>query len=126
MIWPWPGINTEKHMNPGGHWTVTTKRESLIFDDLEYWDYAFPEEIQGCKLIRTCFACPEQYEVFYNDQQIGYLRLRHGYFRADYPDCGDETVYEAYPQGDGVFEDSERESYLTEAVKKLLAKHTGA
>ena len=104
---------------------MTLDRESLIFDDMS-WDYNYPEMILGCRLDRTCFACPEQYEVSLEGVQIGYLRLRHGAFRADYPDCGGETVYSAEPEGDGQFMDSEREHYLTEAVKKLLAKHTGA
>ena len=78
--------------------------------------------IDGCRLIQTCCACPEQYDVF-NDatgQQIGYLRLRHGHFRADYPDCGGDTVYESRPRGDGFFEDDERQEELTKAVKALL------
>lgn len=103
---------------------MTIDRESLIFGHLD-WDYEYPSELLGCKLHRTCFACPEQYDVELDGVHIGYLRLRHGTFRADYPDCGGETVYVAEPQGDGVFEDDEREHYLTEAVQKLLAKHRG-
>lgn len=79
-------------------------------------------EIQGCKLDLTCTACPEQYDVFKNGAQIGYLRLRHGEFRADFPDCGEKTVYEAEPKGDGVFEDDERDFFLNEAVSALLAE----
>ena len=44
------------------------------------------------ELIKTCHACPEQYDAFFQGKQIGYLRLRHGEFRVDYPDCGDETI----------------------------------
>ena len=81
--------------------------------------------IDGCRLICTCSACPEQYDVFDDDTgvKIGYLRLRHGYFRADYPDCGDDTVYEAQPEGDGCFEEHERQKYLTEAVSALISRH---
>ena len=35
----------------------------------------------------TCFACPEQYDVFLDGEQVGYLRLKHGVFRCDYPAC---------------------------------------
>lgn len=96
--------------------------------DLGFYDeYANPRgkdlNILGCKLVMTCFACPEQYDVYYNDTQIGYLRLRHGTFTADYPDCGGEQVYTAHPVGDGIFEDNEREYYLTNAIKELLHKH---
>jgi hypothetical protein len=55
--------------------------------------------------------------------QIGYLRLRHGEFRADYPDCGGESVYFAEPKGDGSFEPDERDKYLGEAVEALLKAH---
>jgi hypothetical protein len=48
--------------------------------------------VNGCTLVLTCAACPEQYDVFFEDFQIGYLRLRHGSFRADYPECMGTTV----------------------------------
>ena len=67
----------------------------------------------------TCGACPEQYDVFHGDEQVGYLRLRHGTFSASVPDYGGETVYEAYPQGDGIFEDDERVFYLRAAVRAI-------
>jgi hypothetical protein len=78
--------------------------------------------IAGCRLVLTCQACPEQYEVFDENtrEQIGYLRLRHGWFRADTPTCGGETVYEANPHGDGIFDEDERMGYLTDAVKAIL------
>lgn len=79
-------------------------------------------KILDCDLILTCSACPEQYDVMRDGVQIGYLRLRHGEFRADYPECGGETVYEAEPEGDGCFEAHERERYLTAAVRALLAR----
>lgn len=75
------------------------------------------------KVVLTCGACPEQYDVFLGDLQIGYLRLRHGHFRADYPDVGGETVYEASPRGDGEFEDDERDYYLRHALKALSDRH---
>ncbi len=71
------------------------------------------------ELVQTCGACPEQYDVFVNGNIVAYLRLRHGYFRADYPDCGGETIYEACPKGDGIFEPDERDFYLYEAVKAI-------
>lgn len=84
--------------------------------------------IDGYRLICTCGACPEQYDVFDDSdgKKVGYLRLRHGYFRADYPDCGDETVYEAETKGDGIFEDDERMPQLSAAVAALAAAHKQA
>lgn len=75
------------------------------------------------RVVMTCKACPEQYDVFLGELKIGYLRLRHGEFRADYPDCGDETVYEASPRGEGEFERDERDRYLRFALKALLDRH---
>lgn len=80
-------------------------------------------EIGGLKLVQTCGACPEQYDVLdENHNVVGYLRLRHGFFSVDFPHCGDETIYEACPKGDGSFEFDEREFYLTEAVKAIKEK----
>jgi hypothetical protein len=88
-------------------------------------DKGWPEnrEIEGLRLVCTSPACPEQYEVLdAGGRQVGYLRLRHGRFRADYPDCGGETVYVSNTKGDGVFEESERLPELTNAVMKLIER----
>lgn len=50
------------------------------------------------ELQQTCGACPEQYDAYIDGIEIGYLRLRHGYFRAEY--LG-KTVYDANTIGDG-------------------------
>ena len=75
------------------------------------------------RLVCTCGACPEQYNVFdeVTKKQVGYLRLRHGYFRADLDSCGGETVYESETNGDGTFDDDERMPELTAAVNALDA-----
>jgi hypothetical protein len=73
------------------------------------------------KLIRTCFACPEQYDVLNADtgEKIAYLRLRHGRFRMDYPWDG-PTVFEGQPDGDGLFEnEGERSVWIGRALLKL-------
>lgn len=73
------------------------------------------------RLRMTCGACPEQYDAFVDgtEVKVGYLRLRHGHFRVDFPDCGDETIYEATPVGDGQFLDEERDYYLKFAVDAI-------
>ena len=82
-----------------------------------------PILIDGYKLEQTCFACPEQYDVFDKENNyVGYLRLRHGKFRADYPCCGGETVYESSAKGDGIFNPEERMPELTKAVQALDKK----
>lgn len=71
------------------------------------------------ELIRTCHACPEQYDVKLDGKQVGYLRLRHGSFTAEYPDCGGRLVYQANPKGDGIFESEERDLYLRKALEAI-------
>lgn len=76
--------------------------------------------IRGYRLVCTSTACPEQYDVVFPDgRTAGYLRLRHGSFRADVPYCGGDTVYSSYTKGDGVFEDDERLSELENAVAAI-------
>lgn len=76
--------------------------------------------INGVDLVRTCIACPQQYDAFIGDEQVGYFRLRHGTFRVDYPDCGGKRIYSAHPDGDGIFYEHEETYYLTEAVNSIL------
>ena len=72
------------------------------------------------ELVQTCTACPEQYDAKLNGEQVGYLRLRHGGFTVECPDCGGDLVYEASPLGDGSFQDDERGAYLSSAVAAIL------
>jgi hypothetical protein len=83
--------------------------------------YSDPKDIyiNGYLLKLTCTACPEQYDVYKNGKKVGYLRLRHGGFTAEYPDCGGKLVYSGCPAGDGCFREDEREFYLKEAIKAI-------
>lgn len=84
-----------------------------------------PEHQRGEFTLRqTCFACPEQYDVYLNGARVGYLRLRHGYFYAECP-VDSEPVYTAHPRGDGIFEPDERDYHLDKAVAAIRAKITG-
>lgn len=75
----------------------------------------------GLKISQTCSACPEQYQVYDTaGKQMAYYRLRHGEFRIDMPDCGDETVYEIGVCGDGAFDSDERLCQLTKALRIVL------
>ena len=71
-------------------------------------------------LIETCSACPEQYDAKLNGGTVGYLRLRHGKFTVECPDVGGTLVYQASPEGDGVFELEERQYYLTKAKFAII------
>jgi hypothetical protein len=84
-----------------------TWRREVTIDDRTY------------ALKMTCNACPEQYDVHLDGEQVGYLRLRHGVFTAETPDCGGKLVYRGDPKGDGMFEGDERELYLRAAVAAI-------
>jgi hypothetical protein len=76
-------------------------------------------KINDYELVKTSDACPEQYDVYRDGANLGYLRLRHSLFTAQlYGPWGPE-VYRATPKGDGLFEPSEREGFLTEAVEAI-------
>lgn len=84
-------------------------------DKVKMWELGVM--IHGYRLKQTCSACPEQYDVFDDlGQQVAYFRLRHGGFYAAVPDHGGDVVYEANPEGDGIFCSHERVKYLTEAI----------
>lgn len=82
-------------------------------------------KIKGLRFELTCGACPEQYDVYDGDvgdkhvAQVGYVRLRHGLLRVDVPRCGDKTIYEAHPRGDGMFRRDERAHYLNEIANAI-------
>jgi hypothetical protein len=76
--------------------------------------------INGYRLERTCYACPEQYDVY--DQkgtQCAYIRLRHGLLRVDVPDVGHTIYSTGSVHGDGIFSDDERLKKLTECILKM-------
>jgi hypothetical protein len=83
-------------------------------------------KINNYILQQTCYACPEQYDLFdENQNQVAYLRLRHGYFYCDSPDIGGKRVYETHTIGDGIFNDEERHIHIKnaiEAVHKFLGR----
>lgn len=80
------------------------------------------QTIDGLELRCTCPSHPEQYDVYDGETKVAYFRLRHGEFTVDVPDCGGETIYEAEPNGDGLFDANERQRYLTEAVAAVRAR----
>lgn len=96
---------------------------------LDAFDFDHPSALLGYGLVLTGTAFPEQYDVTLDGvvgaaggglrpkpTVVGYLRLRHGHFRAEAQEFGGETVYEAWPEGDGIFEENERLHHLTTAI----------
>lgn len=73
------------------------------------------------RLIQTCGACPEQYDVYDGEEKVGYMRLRHGYFYVQYPSSGGTVVYTANPRGDGSFADErERKLHLRMGCRAII------
>lgn len=78
--------------------------------------------IKGLDFKQTCGACPEQYDVFKDDKQVGYVRLRWGHLTCDYPDHRGEAIYsESFDDGwKGCFDDdNERNKYLLIIANEL-------
>lgn len=73
----------------------------------------------GFVLHLTCPLCPEQYDVFFAGQKVGYLRLRHGCFTVEHPDCFCDLILQEYPDGTGMFERYERIVFLTKALRAI-------
>ena len=77
-------------------------------------------EINGYNFIRTCDACPEQYDIYSNGEKVGYVRLRFGCLTVDYNNA---KVYHhcfRYDEYKGSFDTNvEREIFLKLIAKKL-------
>ena len=76
--------------------------------------------IMGYTLVQTCGACPEQYDVYKDDEYVGYLRLRGGVFTVE--DHKGDVIYTTHPKGDGIFEEDERPYFLRTAIQRLSRK----
>lgn len=89
---------------------------------MEHLDERF---VEGLRFVLTCVACPEQYDVYDGEEQVGYVRLRSGKLRVDVPDCGGDTVLVNGDQtvGDGDFETEElRDIWLMRAALAILGR----
>lgn len=85
-------------------------------------------QIDEFELEQTCSAFPEAYDVYLNEKLVGDLRLRHGYFSCHLSVDGEE-IYNAVPEGQGEFEDNERQHHLSNAIcairDRLKVSRTG-
>jgi len=84
----------------------------------------------GIRLVMICKLCPEQYIAYdENGLRVAYAQLRHGYFCVKGIGAWGTVLYEAYPNGDGMFEDDERDHFLDEAIRAIrsycLRRRTG-
>ena len=81
--------------------------------------------IKGLTFHRTCSCSPEQYDVFDNNNNVGYIRLRWGELTCEYPDVGGEEIYHAEigDEWTGMFEnDIQRQLHLLDIAEKILEK----
>lgn len=80
----------------------------------------------------TCSACPEQYNMFINDTQVGYIRYRWGYLACRPCNDGnidwDKTVFEWEHPNDGmsgIIPEDQRDTLLQQC-KNVIAKYIWA
>jgi len=74
------------------------------------------------RLVRTCAACPEQYDTFLGDMEVGYIRLRWGELTVRCPDYEGQIVYshDFNEEYKGSFDDDEESAkYLALAVAAI-------
>lgn len=78
-------------------------------------------DIKGLHFELISDAHPEQYDVTDGrGKPAGYVRLRHGQFRVDYPLCRVETLLSAQVESDGAFEtQTERDKWLNAAADAI-------
>lgn len=81
--------------------------------------------IKGLEFIKTCNACPEQYDVFDKHHNIvGYVRLRWGSLICKYPNVEGELIYSDSVGEDGwvgMFDSEEqRLFYLTTIADRII------
>ncbi|MBI4921804.1 MAG: hypothetical protein HY834_08640 [Devosia nanyangense] len=89
---------------------------------------ALPEAVKlmagrlGLEVMLTCRDVPEQYEITKDGASSGYVRVRWGGMSVDYPEAGDEELYEGSVDGFGGFTDHEREAKLLLALGLIAAR----
>jgi len=76
----------------------------------------------GLTVKRPCRSLPEQYEITKDGALSGYMRVRWGGMSVDYPDAGDEELYDGSVDGFGGFTDHEREAKMLLALSLIAAR----
>ena len=99
--------------------------DNLVYDRKEYGNPSFSIKVAGVYTdwFMTCMACPEQYDVFIGEDQVGYVRLRGGALRAAYPNVYGKYEYNHHFQGDGwkgEFDDEDERKFHLDLVAKHL------
>ena len=81
-------------------------------------------KLEDLTLKQTCDCCPEQYDVIYNKDRIGYIHYRHGIFTCQ-PVIKNEIqyyylVYESFKNWHLTLYDDHREELLLKSKRKLV------
>jgi hypothetical protein len=79
----------------------------------------------------TCYACPEQYDVFdieddeENKKQVAYIRLRWGRITCTVPDVGGDIVYDHSFEEEykGLFSSEDERSHHLNLIRKAIIKY---
>lgn len=69
---------------------IAWHRESLVRSQSEY--LAGVTISEPFRVVLTCEDVPEQWDIFIDDRQVGYLRCRHSRWQLWYPDFGGERL----------------------------------
>jgi hypothetical protein len=89
---------------------------SFIIDGEELSQNLQEYYIDGFKVKQTCLACPEQYDFYFDDIKVGYLRLRNGNLKVEFKD---EIILVKKIGETSVFSSDERVKELDNAVKLI-------
>lgn len=83
-------------------------------------------DIKNVLLKRTCIACPEQYEIWYDGKYIGWFKLRWGIFKLMNYESVEICRHDFNEEYKGSFADPvERFNYLTKFLDDNFIKLIG-
>ena len=84
-------------------------------------------KIKGLEFVKTCHACPEQYDVYDEHHNIvGYVRLRWGGITCEYPHVFGEVIYTASVSENGLAgmfdSEGQRQYHLSAIADRIIEK----
>lgn len=74
------------------------------------------------RLEELCSDYPEAYNLFIQDKEVGYLKVRGGIFSVEY-DLTSKIIFTTVVDGDGCFCDHERDYFLRKGIKEVILFH---
>ena len=83
-------------------------------------------KIKGLGFVKTCDEYPEQYDVYdYRNRIVGYVKLRWGHLKCEYPDVGGKVIYST-SIGDelvGAFENEKQRELHLNIIADTINNH---